>query len=446
MRKPAPSSSSSRPWLALVGALTAGLATAPAAAEPAAELAAAAAARPNVIVIVADDLGYGDVGFNGGRDLRTPRLDALAKSGVVATEGYVAASVCSPSRAGLMTGRYPQRFGHENNIPEEPGNNNLGLPVAEKTIGDVMKAAGYATGAIGKWHLGQAPVFHPNRRGFDEFFGFLGGMHDYLPGRASQIERNGVPVKETRYLTNAFGDEAADFVKRHRNEPFFLYLAFNAPHTPMQAPPGYLARFANIADPTRRTYAAMVSALDDAIGHVADTLAENNLERRTLVVFLSDNGANKTYGGSNAPLKNGKASLYEGGVRIPFFLRWPGTLPAGRSDDRPIISLDILPTAAAVAGANPATKPLDGVNLLPYLRGTNQGQPHDALFWRRKGSAAVRVARWKLIEPKDNDEKMYDLATDPDESADLLSREDSTATTLETRLAAWNRQLVPPLW
>lgn len=434
----------------IVGAVAAGLllvsgVTGARAADP---LGPEATRKPNVVVIVADDLGYGDVGFNGARDIRTPRLDALARSGVVASNGYVAASVCSPSRAGLMTGRYPQRFGYENNLPTNSGDGRFGLPLSETTMAEVMKQAGYATGAIGKWHLGAAPVFHPNRRGFDEFFGFLGGIHDYFPGRGNnRIERNGTAVGETGYLTQAFGREAVDFIRRHRGEPFFLYLAFNAPHTPLQAPQEYVARNSGIENRTRRSYAAMVSALDEAVGGVADALAAQDLERRTLLIFLSDNGATQHFGGSNRPLKNGKASLFEGGTRVPFFLRWPGVLPAGRTYDQPIISLDILPTAAAAGGRSVSGNAVDGVDLLPFLRGSRQGPPHAALFWRMRGgaSSAIRVADRKLLE-RNGDVMLFNLAADRGETIDRTQSETTGAQRLAHRLADWTRQLMPPLW
>ncbi len=279
---------------------------------------------------------------------------------------------CSPTRAGLLTGRYQQRFGHEFN----PGNGpELGLPLSETTIADRLRSAGYATGLVGKWHLGAAPEFHPQRRGFDEFFGFLGGAHSYFPGQGAPIYRGTSEVKEPGYLTDAFGREAVAFIDRHKAGPFFLYLAFNAVHTPMDATDARLKRFEAIADTRRRTYAAMLTAMDEAVGQVLDKLRAEGLDEDTLVVFFSDNGGPTMPGTTinasrNDPLRGSKRTTLEGGIRVPFAWRWTGTLPAGTVYERPIIQLDVLPTALAAAGveAEPGWR-LDGVNLLPYLSG-----------------------------------------------------------------------------
>ncbi|HNT88139.1 MAG TPA: sulfatase-like hydrolase/transferase, partial [Candidatus Hydrogenedentes bacterium] len=356
------------------------------------------AARPNIIVILADDLGYGDLGVTGCKDVPTPHIDAIATGGVRFTHGYVSCPVCSPTRAGLMTGRYQQRFGHWYNpgppVDEQP---NIGLPLSETTIADRLKEAGYATGLVGKWHLGLGPEFHPMKRGFDEFFGFPHGSHSYVDSRAdtkNPIMRGTEAVDEPAYLTEAFTREAVDFIRRRAGAPFFLYLSYNAVHGPLQAPDAYLERFKAIEDETRRTYAAMLSALDDGVGAVLAALREKGIEEDTLVFFLSDNGGPIAVNGSrNTPFSGAKGTLQEGGIRVPFFLRWPERLPAGRTCDLPVISLDILPTClAAAGGALPSDAPLDGVNLLPYLAG-NEGAPHDYLFWRYHDGAAVRHAQ-----------------------------------------------------
>src|SRR5688572_30709772 len=274
--------------------------------------------RPNIVVIVGDDMGYADIGIHGSDEIPTPHLDALAADGVRCTSGYVSGPYCSPTRAGLLTGRYQTRFGHEFNPggggrrrrqraqgqAQQQGprqrrrqaegsggqRQNIGLPTSETTIADRLKAAGYKTGLVGKWHLGNADRFHPQRRGFDEFFGFLGGAHSYFPGQGAAILRGTTPVEEKEYLTYALGREAVDFIDRHREEPFFLYLAFNAVHTPMHATDGRLEKFASIEDERRRTYAAMMSAMDDAIGKVIDKLRDAELDDNTLVFFISDNG------------------------------------------------------------------------------------------------------------------------------------------------------------
>ena len=305
------------------------------------------AAKPNILFIVADDLGYADVGFQGCKDIPTPNLDALATSGVRFTSGYVSGPYCSPTRAGLMTGRYQTRFGHEFN----PGGSD-GLPLSETTIADRLKAAGYATGLVGKWHLGSLPQFHPQKRGFDEFFGFLGGAHDYF--RSAGILRGTEPVKDLDYTTDAFGREAVAFIERHKAEPWFLYLAFNAVHTPMQATDDRLAKFPGIEDKQRRTYDAMTLALDDAVGTVRRKLADAGLEQDTLVLFISDNGGptmpGTTINGSrNTPLRGSKRTTLEGGIRVPFVVSWPGHLKPGVYD-QPVIQLDADATALAACG------------------------------------------------------------------------------------------------
>src|SRR4051794_29379549 len=361
--------------------------------------------RPNVLILVADDLGYGDLGFQGGRDIPTPHLDALAGRGVRCSNGYVSGPYCSPTRAGLLTGRYQQRFGHEFNPGERAGddNNNLGLPLSETTLADRLKAAGYATALVGKWHLGSAPKFHPQRRGFDEFFGFLAGAHPYFPGQGEPIYRGTEVVKEQEYLTDAFAREAVSFIDRHRETPFLLYLAFNAVHTPMHATDPRLSRFAAIEDEARRTYAAMLSAMDEGVGRVLDTLRARGLEEDTLVVFFSDNGGPTMPGTTinasrNDPLRGSKRTTLEGGVRVPFAARWPARLPAGKVYEHPVIQLDLLPTLLSAAGveAKPDWK-LDGVNLLPYWTGTESRTPHETLYWRMGNQMAIRRGDWKLV-------------------------------------------------
>jgi arylsulfatase A-like enzyme len=418
------------------------------------------ARRPNIVVILADDLGYADLGFNGCTDIPTPHLDALARQSVRCASGYVSHPFCSPTRAGLLTGRYQQRFGHENNPTYDPSDASLGLPIDQVTLAQLLRNGGYVSGVVGKWHLGAAPRFHPNRRGFDESFVFLGGGHNYLPREAASLEyripilRDDEPVAEPEYLTDAFGREAVRFIERHANEsvrrPFFLYLAFNAVHTPLQAPQEYLDRFPKITDTRRRTYAAMLSAMDDAIGRVLETLRDRKLERDTLVVFLSDNGGPPAANGSrNDPLRGTKGQVYEGGIHVPFLVRWRGTLPEGSAYPEPVISIDILPTALAAAGISPPSgRALDGVNLLPALRGDTQAPPHDRLFWRTGGGAAfaVREGRFKLIRTGAGPAELYDLAADPVESKDLAATQPEVVARLQAALHAWNATLVPPLW
>ena len=424
---------------------------------PAAE-ATAAARKPNIVVILADDLGYADVGLQGCTDIPTPHVDSIGKAGVRFTSGYVSHPFCSPTRAGLMTGRYQQRFGHENNPVYNTALDKVGLPLDQITLPQTLKAAGYVTGIVGKWHLGAAPHFHPMKRGFDEFFGFLGGGHDYLKAEmedtpkeyAIPIQRDGKPVPLTGYLTDVLGSEAAAFIDRHQKEPFFLYLAFNAPHTPLQSPGKYQDRVKDIADPTRRAYAALVAAMDDAIGVVLEKLRSTGLEQDTLVFFLSDNGgpAPVTHA-SNAPLRGNKGNVLEGGVRVPFFVRWPARLPAGKTYDEPVISLDIFPTAIAAAGGQlPAGLKLDGVNILPHIEGRASGSPHERLFWRTGGGAtmAVREGRFKVVRTGEKAPELYDLQADIGEAKDLASDKPDVVARLVKAYEEWNKELVPPLW
>ncbi len=416
--------------------------------------------KPNIIVILADDLGYSDTGAFGGKEIPTPNIDGMAREGVRFSNSYVTGPYCSPTRAGFLTGRYQQRFGHKFNAHtskaffERGGTeDNLGLPVSETTIADRMRKAGYATGAIGKWHLGALAKFHPLRRGFQEFFGFLGGARQYVPGNAGvgpvEITRNEQPVKWEGYLTDVFAAEAESFIDRHRADPFFLYLAFNAVHTPMEAPADYLQRFVHIANPRRRAYAAMLARLDDAVGAVLGKVKSAGLEKDTLVVFLSDNGGptNKyaVNGSVNLPLRGSKGDTWEGGIRVPMIARWKGRLPAGRVYEKPVIQLDITATAAALGGA--PRQGLDGVNLIPHLTGKSKSDPHKALYWRFGDLMAVRMGDWKLVRTWDNKApELYHLPSDIGETRNLAEAEAARVSQLMAEWQAWNRQMVPPAW
>ena len=424
---------------------------------------------PNIVVIVADDMGYADIGVHGSKDIPTPNIDALAKGGIRFTDAYVSGPYCSPTRAGLLTGRYPQRFGHEFNLDLPPAHSDFGLPLSETTMADRLKAAGYRTALFGKWHLGSADKFHPMARGFDEFFGFQGGLHSYLDAQAAS--RNPLldgrkVVAETTYLTDAFADRAVDFIKRQKSQPFFLYLAFNAVHIPMQATDKYLARFTHIVDEQRRTYAAMLSAMDDGIGKTLAALRAEGLEENTLIIFFNDNGgptmAGTTINGSsNAPLRGSKRQTWEGGIRVAFIIRWKGHLAEGKTDARPIIQLDVLPTALAAAGVKPQPQwKLDGVNLLPFLTGKMSGRPHEALYWRLGENMAIRKGDWKLVKTSErplqdvdpaifNDlsgAELYNLADDIGEKKNLAAAHPEKVKELAAAWQRWNKELAKPLW
>jgi arylsulfatase A-like enzyme len=431
-----------------------------------APLFAAETRKPNILIIVADDLGYGELSIQGNPQIPTPNIDSLAKNGVRFTSGYVSGTYCSPTRAGLMTGRYQQRFGHEFNPgPAQQASAVFGLSLKEKTMGNYFKEAGYATGWFGKSHLGYEPQFHPLERGFDEYFGFLGGAHSYLDAASDSrnpILRGTSPVKSIDYTTDAFGREAVRFIEKHHAEPWLVYLPFNAVHAPLQALEKYRTRFPHIANQKRQTFAAMLSAMDDAVGAVLGKIREHGLEENTLVFFFSDNGgptASTTSG--NGPLRGFKAQTWEGGIRVPFMVQWKGRLPAGKLEDRPVIQLDILPTALAAAGVtiNPEWK-LDGVNLLPYLTGAKTGSPHEALYWRFGSQLAIRQGDWKLVkgpglaagpavmQGKANTEgaELYDLTQDIGEKRNLAARNPEKVTELAAAWNAWNRELADPAW
>ena len=427
-------------------------------AATAAPLAAASLSRPNIIVILADDLGFADVGFQGCKDFSTPYIDRLARSGIRFTNACVSHPFCSPTRAGLMTGRYQHRFGHENNPKYDRNDQVAGLPTSEITIAQVLSDAGYVTGQIGKWHLGAAPKFHPLKRGFKEQFGFIGGGHDYFKAELDNpnareymipIERDGNPVAETEYLTDAFSREACSFVGRHAKDPFFLYLAYNAPHTPLQAPKALLERVSAIEDPIRRSYAAMICSMDDGIGRLAAMLEVLKLENDTLIFFLSDNGGpTPVTHADNHPFRGVKGQVYEGGIHVPFVMKWPGQLPAGETYGSPIISLDIFSTAAAVAGARiPSDRPIDGVNLLPHIVGKGSTPPHDKLYWRTGGGQAfaVRQGNWKLVKIGNRTE-LYDLEADIAEGKDAASAKPEILKRLETARQSWNHDMIDPLF
>ena len=424
--------------------------------------------KPNILVIVADELGYGDVGVHGGKDVPTPNIDALAASGVRCTDGYVYAPYCSPSRAGFLTGRYQTRFGHEFN-PHVGAEGKLGLPLDQRTIADYLRGAGYATGLIGKWHQGFDRAHHPQSRGFDDYFGFLVGGHNYLLRKDAEAEfgsayswnmiyRDRELQKLDGYTTDLFTDEALGFMDRHKDKPWFLYLAYNAVHTPLEVLEKYGKRVPkSITDPERRGYLSLLIGLDDAVGRVTAHLRKTGKDKDTLIFFFSDNGGSGrkpflAYNtGVNTPLRGDKGQTLEGGIRVPFFVSWPGQIPAGKTYDQPVIALDILPTACAVAGAK-AAPDTDGINLVPYLTGEVDTAPHKLLCWRFGPQKAVRMGKWKLVDWRDFETKrdsgwhLYNLRKDIGEKNDLAEEEQLIVAQLSAAWEKWNKGNIAPQW
>lgn len=450
----------------------------------------AAETRPNVVVILADDLGYGDISAQGSR-IPTPNIDALARSGVRFTNGYVTAAVCAPSRAGLLTGRAQTRFGFEFNPVGR--DESVGPPRNEVMIPALVSDRGYETGMVGKWHIGKAAGYHPLDRGFGSFFGVLDGGTSYFPepgpGPGDEValtadlksfSRNRMPVYRGRevveapgYLTERFTDEAVEFVSRKRNAPFFLYLAYTAPHTPLMAADTYLDRFRNIGDPHHRVYAAMVSSLDDGVGRLMKALEATSQRDNTLVVFLSDNGCPFYIRGacSNAPLSGHKALPWDGGIRVPFIMSWPARLRPSVSD-HPVSSLDILPTIAAVAGAQ-TPKAAEGLDLIRLMGSGGSARAERTLFWRMGPNHVVRTNRWSLVVVNKSDTAeepeglvgrpvpdgvpatvsplgqytlLYDMQVDPGQTFDVAARHPEVVSDLKRRFAAWDASNIAPMY
>lgn len=451
--------------------------------------------RPNVIIILADDMGHGDVSAYGNPWIETRNIDSIGHRGVHFTDGYTSAPLCSPSRAGLITGRYQQRFGFEQQVstgafPErrevrlEDGSLaplqghaeflRRGIPMSERNFGELFKAAGYRTAVIGKWHLGHGEEFLPQNRGFDYSFVFYGNtslqstnvddpemvsvhvdVHDEAKDVAwtreglNNIRENGELVQVDDYLMFHFRDRVVSYIDENKDEPFLLYFALNAPVPPLQVPKHYFDalkdRIPNIAT---RAYNAFLLAADDAVGAVLDAVKRAGIEDDTLIIFVSDNGCALSRPGSNAPFSGGKYSTYEGGIRMPYMMQWPGHIPAGLVYEQPVTTLDILPTIAAACGVSTASaQKLDGVDLMPYLTNQKSDTPHEALFWKLAAYSAVRVDKWKLyLEPKNGIALLFNLETDPTEKVDLSAQEPEVFTDLMARYSEWENSLPPRGW
>ncbi|WP_452228493.1 MULTISPECIES: sulfatase-like hydrolase/transferase [unclassified Lacinutrix] len=418
--------------------------------------------KPNIVFLFVDDAGYADFGFQGSDVMITPNLDKLAKQGVKFTQGYVTDATCGPSRAGLITGKYQQRFGYQEiNVPNYMSENSkflgddMGLPLDQKTIADYLKTVGYTNAVYGKWHLGNADRFHPLNRGFDEFYGFRGGARSYFGYKNfngvhhdNKMERNFGNFEEPKgYATDVFADEAISFIEKNQNNPFFIYLAFNAVHTPMEATEEDLKQFPNLKG-KRKEVAAMTLALDRACGKVLDKLKELGLEDNTIIVFSNDNGGPTDKNASlNLPLSGTKSNHLEGGLRVPFLMKWPEKLKANTVYDYPVSTFDLLPTFYAAGGGDFADlDDVDGVDLVPFVNGLNSERPHEYLFWKKEARAVCRYKDWKLIRFADRPAELYDLSKDITEQNDLAATEPELVKTMFKKLFEWELTQERPLW
>jgi len=404
--------------------------------------------KPNVIVILIDDAGYADFGFMGCKDLETPNIDKLAQSGVILTDAHVSATVCAPSRAGLITGKYQQRFGFEANDTGDKKSGDIGLSDDVVTIANVFKNNGYKTMALGKWHLGKDISDHPNQRGFDEFYGFLTGSRSYFqyknPNKIKMLQHNGKRVKFDGYLTDVLGDQSVKYIEENKDKPFFMYLAYNAVHTPMEAKKDDLEKYKNHP---RQYLAAMTWSLDQNVGKLQNKLKELGIADNTIIYFLSDNGGAANNTSSGGPLKGWKGNKFEGGHRVPFVVSWPAQIKAGQTFGGLSSSLDIFTTSMAAANITKDTNLIsDGVNLLPYLKGEKTGDPHQQLFWRKLEEAGARVGDYKMVRLQDYGATLYNVANDLGEMNDLQNSHKKEFNQLDKALKNWESQMMKPLW
>lgn len=464
--------------------------------------------RPNIILILADDLGQTDISLYGNKLVSTPNIDRIGRQGATFTEGYISSPVCSPSRAGLLTGRYQQRFGHEfqpnhrylknmleyfgfkmlprfkpltpiksKEVPEVEERLRQGLPPSEITLAELLKKYEYTTGIIGKWHLGAADFAKPCARGFDYQYGFYEAftlyaekkdtsvvsrpvhsdymdLHQWKTAEGRQgncaILRNCCErMEENKYLTDVLTSEAISFIEQSKNNPFFLYLPYNAPHAPLQVPKSYYEQFAHIKDPVKRTYVAMIKKLDDEVGRLMNYLEQQQMMENTIIVFLSDNGG-AVYNGTtdNAPFRGGKLTNFEGGIRVPFMVQWKNHIPENTVIHHPVISLDVFATITSVIGLElPNDRKFDGVNLMPYLTGNITTPPHEALYWRSEFNKAIRKGEWKMmLNEHDGSHFLYHMPSDSIERKNLYHQKPEVVKILTEELNKWEDELVAPLW
>lgn len=459
---------------------------------------------PNIVVILVDDLGKYDISTYSSEGVPTPGIDRLAKNGITFTNAYSTSSVCSPSRASLLTGRYQQRFGFErqpmNRYPHgrleyfivdhfintapmrlvnpmsNPSDEELkmqGIPQEEILLPEVLSKRGYVNGIFGKWHLGYHEPFLPNRRGFEEQYGFYEAFtryapddnkdivnfrHDYFANRhiwrqkregTCAIRENDMVINEKEYLTFSIADRACRFIGKNRGTPFFLYVPFSAPHTPFQVPLEYYNRFSHVEDENRRIYYGMISALDDAISRILDKIEITGLTGNTLIVFASDNGG-ATYTGAtdNGVLKAGKFAQFEGGINIPMLISWKGILPAGTIYPYPVSLMDIFTTSLEIAGCDlPEDRTYDGIGLIPYLQNNGLVYPQRLFFWRTDFNKAVRQGDWKLVlNDRDDQVFLFNLVDDPGEEVNLASQNNAIVESMKEKLREWESELKEPMW
>jgi arylsulfatase A-like enzyme len=408
-----------------------------------------AAVRPNIIFILADDLGYGDLSCYGRPDYKTPALDGLARQGVRFLSAYAAAAVCTPTRCALATGRYPQRLpvGLREPLTDPEKEIDIGLPAGHPTLSSRLKAAGYATALVGKWHLGWKEEFGPNRHGYDEFFGILSGAADYFT-HSGDLWENLEPIERVGYLTDLLSERAVEYIIRRHATPFFLSLHYTAPHAPWEGPEdAAIGHDAHGDGPmtsggSLKIYASMMKSMDAGIGRVLQAVRRAGLERNTLVVFTSDNGGERY--SFNWPFSFQKGNLFEGGLRVPAIIRWPGVVPAGQSTELPTITMDWMATLLAAGGATPdPAYPLDGEDLMPGLAGRRQARDRP-FFWRTSQRKAARSGRWKYLQ-EPGKEYLFDVVTDPGEKTDLRAAQPEAFARLKTALGDWEGQMLPRL-
>ncbi|MGR5286620.1 sulfatase family protein [Vibrio maritimus] len=425
--------------------------------------------KPNVVLIFVDDLGWGDPGFLGATDLRTPNMDKIAANGVNFTQGYVTSSICGPSRAGLLTGVYQQRLGSAENIPEDhyptKEGNRAGIPLSQPMLQEILKEQGYRTGAIGKWHVGLAEEKRPNNRGFDYFYGFLNGSHSYYKSGFEfgdnheywPIFRNTEMVEFEGYTTEVFSQEAVNFIETSKDDqPFFLYVAYNAVHYPWEVPQPYIDKMDHIEEENRRKFGGMVLALDEGIGQIVDSLEEQGKLENTAIFVISDNGSPRPNPkalerdsnlSNTGGLRGYKGTNYEGGIRVPYIMSWPNVVPANITYDLPVSTLDVAKTVTTYLGIEnpPKGHEFDGVDLVPFVNGERNGErPHDTMYWRRADDYAIRIGDWKLAYntyEQTGEAELFNLSSDMYERSDLSARYPEKKEELQAKFDEWDHSL-----